>query len=84
MMNKSSSRTAHPADEAAVKAYDSLNKLWRKFIKTQDPNSDYAHSFLPMTPGMRMLPMYNPEVQTCHIFDRDLTLTCPQSTPNRA
>ena len=62
MMHKSAARSAHPADEAAVKAYDSLNKLWRKFIKTTDPNSDYAHQFMPMTSGMRLMPMYNPEI----------------------
>ena len=42
-LQKDAARKAHPAEEAAVKAYDSLNKLFRKFIKTTDPNSDYAH-----------------------------------------
>lgn len=52
-----------PADEdRALKAYANLNKMFRKFIKTADPGSDYAHRFERMTSGMRLLPMYNPEI----------------------
>ena len=40
--SKENSRAPHPADSAAVKAYDQLNKLWMKFIMNQDATNDYG------------------------------------------
>ena len=49
-------------EDRTLKAYANLNKMFRKFIKTADPGSDYAHRFVRMTSGMHLCPMYNPEI----------------------
>ena len=46
MSSKDNSRAPHPADSAAVKAYDQLNKLWMKFIMNQDATNDYGMAAL--------------------------------------
>lgn len=62
MMHKKEHTRAHAPDDSAVVAYDQLNKFFRKFIKTTDQKSTYAHKFDTLTSGMRILPLYTPEI----------------------
>lgn len=58
------------ADEkGAINAYGNLNKLFRKFIKTSDPESDYAH-----TVRKRAF------IQTCSGFPVSFSLAKPLPT----
>jgi len=56
-------RGGPPDDKGLLNAYSDLNKMFKKFVTTKDHRDPkYAKDFLPMTSGMRLLPMYNPEI----------------------
>jgi len=62
MMHKKERTNPHAPDEKAVVAYDNLNKFFKKFIKTNDPESDYFRRYDTLTSGMRILPLYKPAI----------------------
>jgi hypothetical protein len=62
MMVKAERKGTPSVDDSAVTAYENLNKFFRKFVKTTDQTSDYAHQFDTLTSGMRIYPNYRPDI----------------------